>query len=87
MVSRYLYCCVLRVCVNCITVFILLCFESMCQWHHGIYIAVFSKYVSMVSRYLYCCVFKVCVNGITVFILLFCESICQGYHGIYIAVL
>ena len=41
MVSRYLYCCVVRVYVKGITVFILLCFESICQWYHGIYIAVF----------------------------------------------
>ena len=41
MVSRYLYCCAVSVYVNVITVFILLCFESICQWYHGIYIAMF----------------------------------------------
>ena len=40
MVSRYLYCCVVRVYVSSITVFILLCSESVCQRYHGIYIAV-----------------------------------------------
>ena len=56
-VSRYLYCCVVRVYVSgitvfilpCvvkvyvdgITVFILPCFESICRWYHGIYIAMF----------------------------------------------
>ena len=40
MLSRYLYCCVVKVYVDGITVFILLCFESICQCYHGIYIAV-----------------------------------------------